>query len=207
MSIKSSAEQDLHSIKQIMERSTRFISLSGLSGILSGIYALTGAVIAYYLLYYPNSPVSNRFNYANEESIVIKLIITAITVLIASIFTGLWLTINKAKKQGVSYWDRNSKRFLINTMIPLLAGGAYIFGLIVRNYYGIIAPSCLIFYGLALINGSNFTWGEIRYLGLLEILLGILCLLVPGYGLLFWSIGFGVLHIIYGTLMYNRYDK
>ena len=207
MSIKSSAEKDLHSIKQIMERSTRFISLSGLSGILSGIYALAGAVITYYLLYYPNSPFGYRFSYVNEESTVIRLIITAIIVLAASIITGLLLTINKAKKQGVSYWDRNSKRFLTNTLIPLLAGGAFIFGLIMRGYYGIIAPSCLIFYGLALINGSNFTWGEIRYLGLLEILLGILCLFVPGYGLIFWSIGFGLLHIIYGTLMYNRYDK
>jgi MFS family permease len=207
MDRKTTAEQDLHSIKQIMERSTRFISLSGLSGILAGFYALFGAAIAYYLIYYPNSPFGYRINYVNEETTFIKLFLTAIAVLVASIVSGLILTIHKAKKQGVKYRDRNSKRFLINTGIPLITGGAFIAGLMIHGYYGIIAPACLMFYGLALINGSNFTFGEIRFLGLLQIILGIICLLLPGYGLIFWSIGFGFLHILYGIIMYNRYDK
>ncbi|MGI8892118.1 MAG: hypothetical protein ACR2GN_01525 [Bacteroidia bacterium] len=207
MNHKTTAEQDLQSIKNIMERSTRFISLSGFAGILAGIYALFGSAVAYFLIYYPNSPLGYRFNYVNEETVIVKLIVTAVLVLVASIATGLLLSINKAKKLGVKYWDRNSKRFLINTLIPLLAGAAFIVGLLVRGNLGIIAPACLIFYGLALINGSNFTLGEIRYLGVSEIILGVICLMIPGYGLIFWSIGFGMLHIIYGINMYNKYDR
>lgn len=200
-------ESDLASIKNLMERSSRFISLSGLSGVLAGIYAITGSLIAYFLIYYPNSPFGYRFYYVNEADVIIKLIITALAVLVLSVLTGIMLTIRKANKQAVSYWDHNSKRFLLNTGIPLVTGGIFICSLLARGYFGIAAPACLIFYGLALINGSSYTLGEVRYLGLLQIALGLLCAIFPGYGLLFWTMGFGVLHIIYGISMYNKYDR
>ncbi|MES2780523.1 MAG: hypothetical protein V4651_11555 [Bacteroidota bacterium] len=200
-------ENDIASIKEIMERSSRFISLSGLSGILAGIYGLIGAAIAYYLIYYPNSPFGYRFYYVNESDIVIKLFVTAVGILGASLLTGFLLSQQKARKQQLSYWNASSKRFLINFSIPLISGGIFIACLIVRGYFGIAAPACLLFYGLALINGSSYTLGDIRYLGLIEIGLGILCSLFPGYGLIFWAVGFGLMHIIYGTLMYNKYDK
>jgi len=46
-----SVHQNLESIRQLMERSVKFVSLSGLSGILAGIYALIGAVLAYREIY------------------------------------------------------------------------------------------------------------------------------------------------------------
>lgn len=200
-------ENDIQSIKEMMERSTRFISLSGLSGVLAGIYALIGSVIAYYFIYYPNSPFGYRFYYVNQNDIIVKLIITASCVLIASILTGILLTIRKAKKQEVPYWNASSKRFLINVSIPLVCGGLFILTLLVRGYFGIVAPTCLLFYGLALLNGSSYTFGEIRYLAFVQIGLGILCSVFPGYGLVFWSLGFGIMHIFYGVLMFNKYDK
>jgi MFS family permease len=200
-------ESDLASIKNMMERSSRFISLSGLSGVLAGIYAIIGSLIAYYLIYYPNSPFGYRFYYVNENDIIVKLMVTAFCVLGASLGTGVLLTIRKAKKQGLSFWDNNSKRFLINISIPLVAGGIFIFSLLIRGYFGIAAPACLLFYGLALINGSSYTLGDVRNLGLLQIALGLLCSVFPGYGLIFWTIGFGGLHIVYGIMMHNKYDK
>lgn len=76
-----------------------------------------------------------------------------------------------------------------------------------NGHYGLAAPASLIFYGLALIQGSSNTYDEIRYLGFSEIVIGLICALYPGFGLLFWAVGFGVLHIAYGTVMYNKYDK
>lgn len=200
-------ENDIASIKEIMERSSRFISLSGFAGVLAGIYALIASAIAYYLIYYPNSPFGYRFYYVNESDVVIKLFITAVATLSASLLTGFFLSVQKARKQQLSYWNANSKRFLLNVSIPLISGGIFIASLIARGYFEIAAPACLLFYGLALINGSSYTLGEIRYLGLIEIGLGILCSVFPGYGLIFWSVGFGLLHIIYGILMYNKYDR
>lgn len=207
MSIESNVENDLASIRNIMERSTRFISLSGLSGVLAGIYALAGSVAAYFLLYYPNSPFGFRLHYANQDEVLAYLLFTAAAVLFLSISTGLYFTMRKAKKAGVRYWDHNARRFLINVSIPLIAGGIVMLIFLYRGYFGIVAPSCLIFYGLALLNGSHHTLGDIRYLGLCELALGLISALLPGYGLLFWGAGFGVLHIIYGLVLYNKYDK
>lgn len=200
-------EKDIASIRTIMERSAKFISLSGLSGVLAGIYALTGAAIAYFTIHYPISPINYRTYSLQTPEALSKLILIATIVLIASITTGLWLSNKKAKKHGLKLWTATSKRLLFNMAIPLVAGGIFILIMLYTGHFGLAAPACLIFYGLALIQGSINTFDEIRYLGFCEIILGLISASLPGFGLIFWTIGFGVLHIIYGAIMYNKYDK
>ena len=113
----------------------------------------------------------------------------------------------KAKKKGVKSWDKTTQKLIINLFIPLFAGGILVIALYLNGIIGLIAPTTLIFYGLGLINASYFTYRDIRYLGLLEVALGLMASFVVGYGLLIWAVGFGLLHIIYGTLMYFKYDK
>lgn len=200
-------QQDLASIRAIMERSVKFVSLSGLSGVLAGMYAIAGAVAAYFVIYYPHSPFGFRFYYINETATLIQLFSIALVVLAASLLTGYWMSARKAKKLGIPVWDNTSRQLLMDLLIPLATGGIFIIILALRGYFVIIASACLLFYGLALINASGRTFKEIKYLGLLEIVLGLTSSLYPGYGLIFWAIGFGVLHIIYGILMHYRYDK
>jgi hypothetical protein len=199
-------EKDIESIRHLMERSVKFLSLSGLSGILAGVYALMGAAVAYSILYMQSNPF--QYHDANTKiiSISFQLLTIAIGVLALSIISGYWLASRKAKKLGVKIWDSTSRRLLINLAVPLLTGGFFIILLLFQGYYGIVAPACLLFYGLALINASPNLYDEIRYLGYSEIVLGLLCAALPGYGLYFWAFGFGVLHIIYGTVMYKKYD-
>jgi hypothetical protein len=200
-------EKDIASIRSMMERSVKFISLSGLSGVIAGMYALLGAGYVYYLVYYPYSPFGFRFYYANETQIIVHLLAIAMIVLVLSIATGYWFSLRKAKKLGVTIWNKASKQLMIDLIIPLLTGGLFILILLSRGYYGVAAPACLVFYGLALINGSRNTYSEVRYLGFTEIVLGLISALIPGYGLIFWAIGFGVMHVIYGAVMHFRYDK
>lgn len=200
-------EKDIASIRNMMERSVKFISLSGLSGVIAGLYALAGASYVYYLIYYPYSPFGFRFFYANESDVVTQMLTVAIIVLVLSIGTGFWFSHRKAKKLGMTIWNRASQQLMIDLIIPLATGGLFILILLSRGYYGVTAPACLIFYGLALINASRNTYSEVRYLGFTEIILGLISALIPGYGLIFWSIGFGVMHIIYGAVMHFRYDK
>ncbi|RCH55543.1 hypothetical protein DJ568_06535 [Mucilaginibacter hurinus] len=201
---------ELASIRSLMERSSKFISLSGLSGILVGFYALIGAFIAYKMIYTRNGMFSTR-DYviadvpANPDTLV-NLILIALAVLTLSLVTVILLTIRKAKKKGQQIWGRLSRTVLFNLAVPVVAGGLLILIFILRGYFSIVAPASLIFYGLALLSASNFTFGDVRYLGMLEIILGLIAALMPGYGLLFWAIGFGVLHIIYGSIMYFKYD-
>ena len=200
-------EKDLASIRTMMERSVKFISLSGLSGVLSGVYALAGALMAYFLIYYPYSPYGFQFYFLTQETVVVKLLATAVGVLVLSLGTGYGLSLQKAKKLGVPIWNTTSRQLLMDLLIPLVTGGLFILILISREYYIIAAPTCLVFYGLALINGSRNTYDEVKYLGLTEIALGLISALLPGYGLLFWATGFGVMHIVYGTVMHYRYDR
>jgi hypothetical protein len=207
MSQKSDYQKDIESIRQLMERSVKFLSLSGLSGILSGIYALVGATLAYTILYNPKTPFDYANRSAKEIKLTIQLVAIATIVLSVSLITGYLLASKKAKKLGVKIWDSTSKRLLINLVIPLISGGAFIMILLATGQFILAVPACLIFYGLALINASPNLFDEFRYLGYCEIALGLACAVVPGYGLVFWSIGFGVLHIIYGTLMLKKYDR
>ena len=193
-------QKDIESIRKLMERSVKFISLSGLSGIMAGIYALIGAGIAYYLIDYQNSYSKGNFE------ILSTLIALAVIVFVSSIATGFLLSSKKAKKTGVEIWDSTSKRLVLNLSIPLAAGGLFILILLSHGDVGLIVPSCLIFYGLALINASPNLYEEVRFLGYLEIILGLVSAMIPDYGLFFWAIGFGVLHIVYGAVMYKRYD-
>jgi len=203
----SEYEKDLSSIRSMMERSVKFISLSGLSGVLAGIYALSGATAAYFIIHYPRSPLRYRIYSINDNEILIKLLFIAALVLLASISTGLWLSVRKAKKLGVSMWNATSRRLFTDLAIPLVTGGIFILIVLSEGHFGIAAPASLIFYGLALLSASQHTYIEIRYLGYSEIVLGLIAAALPGFGLLFWAIGFGVLHMIYGGLMHYRYDQ
>ena len=203
--MSNSYKDDLESIRHLMDRSVKFISLSGLSGILAGIYALAGAGLAYSSLQY-NSLVDYRTNSVQHPAIVQKLISIAACVLIASLATGFLLTIRKSKRQGIKINLANTKRLAINLAIPLVAGGIFILILLSKGHYGVVAPASLIFYGSALINASPNLYEEVRYLGYCEIVVGLIAAYFSGLGLLFWAIGFGGLHVVYGAAMYRKYD-
>jgi MFS family permease len=198
---------ELNSIRNLMERSAKFISLSGLSGILAGVYALVGASIGYYLVYGSSASLDYRDHYVNDEAVVLQLFFVALAVLVLSLSTGILLTVRKAKKRGEKVWNPSSKNLLVNMAIPLVTGGILVLIFLLRGYFGIIAPATLIFYGLALVAGSHYTFTDVKWLGIYEIILGLLAACFPGFGIVFWTIGFGVLHIIYGSIMHYRYDR
>jgi hypothetical protein len=174
---------------------------------MAGIFALLGAAVAYYTVRYPLFPSQYRDYSFSVTDTLPKLIGIAAVVLILSISTGLWLSHQKAKKNGLQLWSPASKQMVGNLIVPLITGGIFILIMLYTGHFQLAAPSCLIFYGIALIHGSANTFSEVRYLGYCEIALGLISALFPGYGLILWSIGFGILHIIYGAIMYNRYDK
>lgn len=197
----TSPEQTLTEIRHLMERSSRFISLSGFSGIFAGIYALAGAVAAYYYL--------NTKGGAAEDSreALLFLATDAALVMVLAVGTGILLTTRKAKKDGNSLFDAAAKKLLINLAIPLITGGIFCLALIYHDNTFYVAPAMLIFYGLSLVHASKYTRDLVRSLGMAEIALGLIALFTAGYGLLFWTLGFGVLHIAYGTYMYFKYEK
>lgn len=202
--MKNKYIEDIKEIKDIMNRSSRFISLSGPSGISAGIIALTGAYLAHKFVFVGNE-------YLRFESVSLSskqfynLLLIACGTIIVSIGLVIYLTTQKTKKQKQKIWDQQTKRILLNLSIPLLAGGFVSLMFLFRGFVGIVLPLTLIFYGLALVNVSKYTLNEIRSLGLLEILLGLVALQFINYGLIIWSIGFGIIHIVYGFIIKMKY--
>jgi hypothetical protein len=194
--------KDISEIKTLMNRSTRFISLSGLSGVLAGTFALIGAAFAYWLV------SSSKRGYLILDGRIFNLVmLDLVLVFILSVGTAIYFTTLKAKKNNERIWDATTKRLLLSFLVPLVAGGLYILIILKQQRYGQTGALMLLFYGLALVNASKYTLGYVKYLGYTEIILGLLCAFYPGLGFWFWVIGFGVMHIIYGTLMYFKYEK
>lgn len=202
--------QEVKDIRRMMERSSRFISLSGLSGVAAGIFALMGAAVARYLIL---KHEYNRYNdvgiWTKEEFRLLKiqLLGLAAAVFAAAFLSAFYFTWRKSSKQGISLWNYTSRRLFWNMMIPLIAGGLFMLGMLQYDHWDFVAPACLIFYGLALVNASKYTLTDIRYLGYCEIIVGLVSMEFIGYGLYFWAVGFGVLHIIYGIVMWWKYEK
>ncbi len=194
--------KDIKDIKQMMSQSSQFISLSGLSGILAGIYALVGAFVVDYLI------KQNKYGVIIIEGYTFRMILmTAFIVLALSLITAYLMTVQKAKKMGEKVWNVSSKRLLINFSIPLITGGIFALLLLRHGVYGLIAPITLMFYGLACLHASKYTLRDVRYLGITEIILGLIAVEFSGYGLYFWILGFSVCHIVYGAVMYFKYDR
>ncbi len=203
------AIEALSDIRSMMERSSKFISLSGLTGVFAGIFALAGAVAAYF--YSANSFGSdfiyNNLQPAQKADVLTFYAVDALLVLVLSVGFGIGLSARKSKKTGQSVFDKTAIRMLVNLAIPLLTGGIFCVALIWHGIIGLVAPAMLIFYGLSLINASQYTIGDTRYLGYMEVVLGLACCFFIGFGLLFWAVGFGLFHIAYGLFMHYNLEK
>jgi hypothetical protein len=204
---------ELKDIKQIMERSSRFISLSGLSGISAGICALLGAWLSGIVIERNKRAVHNlKRSIADTDSIMYgdfinsHLFQIAITTFIASAFFAFMFTYRRSKKTNTPIWGTTARRLTINVVVPMIAGGIFLFALIRDGVFGFVAPGCLIFYGLGVLNASKYTLPETRYLGYGEIIIGLINIFFMGQGLYFWAAGFGVLHIFYGVFMWWKYE-
>ena len=198
-------QEDLSHIRSMMERSSRFISLSGLSGVFAGLVALLGAGYVYYILKRESIDYFAGKTNVYTKDLLLELVFVGLVILFLAVLSGYIFTAKKSKEKNLKIWDQTTKRLLFNFAVPLVTGGLFCLGLLYHGMFVFIAPATLIFYGLALVNAERYTLTDVKYLGFLEIFLGLISLFFLGWGLVFWSIGFGVLHIVYGIVMYKKY--
>ena len=211
MKSKSKSFEDLTTIRKFMEESSRFLSLSGLSGIFAGMIALAGGAVAYLAILRGSFP--NGFAFLPELTVRTTgkvrnlLILDSLLVLICAIAVSIFFSYRKSKQLGLKIWTPVSKRMLVNILVPLTTGGLFTIVIAFEQQWQLIVPSMLIFYGLALVNAGKYTYNEVFYLGIFEIIIGLVSSLFPSLALLFWCLGFGILHITYGLIMYRKYEK
>ena len=204
-------KDDLQAIREIMERSSRFLSLSGISGVFAGVVGLIGALAAYMLLpdltVLATDVVNGSLTGLVPSTLMIYLGVDLLLVLMVAVVGAVYFSVRKAKKANQPIWNPSTKRMINYFLIPFITGGMFTLILIMRNDIMLVIPAMLIFYGLALVNAGKFTLGEVHYLGITEIVLGLMAAVFVNWGLLFWAIGFGVMHIFYGIMMYYKYER
>ncbi len=209
MSEQDSHLEALQDIRQMMQRSSRFLSLSGLSGVAAGLWGLAGSYAAWMVIKAHVQRYDNGFSYSRQaiDELRIHLFLLALGVLGLALLSAFYFTWRKTKKDGVPLWNRASLQLAWNMILPLGAGGLFVLALLQNGVWPFVVPACLVFYGLALINASKYTLSDIRYLGISEIILGLIATQFLNRGLLFWAIGFGVLHIVYGFIMWWKNER
>jgi len=200
--------KNLSEIRALMERSSSFISLSGLSGISAGIVGLIASILLYFrlhdLMVYRNDLIITA---AKREELILFTFLVMAGALIAALALAIMFTSMKAKKRGLSVWDGSAKRLVTSLALPLLTGGVFCLILTYQFYDWLVLPSMLVFCGLALINASKYTLHEIRWLGLSQVILGLSAMFFLQDAIIFWGIGFGLLNIVYGMYMYFKYER
>jgi hypothetical protein len=198
-------QEDLLHIRSMMERSSRFISLSGLSGVFAGLSALIGGLYVYQLFKANGIEYFDNNHQLYSTNLIAELILTAFIILFFALAFGIFFTVRKSKKLKLPIWTSATKNMLFNLAVPLVTGAIFCFALVYHQLFVLVAPSTLIFYGLALLNAEKYTYSDIKYLGFSELVLGSIALFFLGYGLVFWILGFGILHIFYGLLLFKKY--
>jgi hypothetical protein len=198
-------QEDLSHIRSMMERSSRFISLSGLSGVFAGAFALAGSIYVNLLFEQNGIDYFDGKQKRYSHDLIVELTFIALLILILALVSAVFFTLRKSKKFNLPVWTNTTKKMIVNLTITLLVGGVFCMALLYHELFALIAPTTLLFYGLGLINAEKYTFSDIKYLGICEIILGCISLFYLGYGLVFWAMGFGVLHILYGLIMFRKY--
>ena len=200
--------KDISEIRSMMERSSRFLSLSGLSGVMAGIYALAGALVAYLVFgFNPDSVTYTITSESDSPANISNVIFVALVILALALGTVIYLSRRNAGKRGEKIWSTTTRRLLANMMVPLSAGGILIVILIMNNLAGLAAPVSMIFYGLALFTASKMTFEEVKLMGVIQIFLGLVAASFIQYSLIIWALGFGVVNIVYGIFMHYKYER
>jgi len=200
-------EEELAEIKSMMERSTRFLSLSGLSGVLAGLYALAAAGITWNWIYFPSSSWGAGAANLSFREVLNRLLLLGLATLIAAVSTAYLLSKKKGSNSSQIFWTPASKRFLQALFLPVTLGGFFCFALLHERAFVLIPAATLVFYGIGLVQSAQFTLGEIKNLGYTQLALGLAAAFFPDFGLLCWALGFGAFHVIYGALMYFRHER
>lgn len=199
--------RDLAEIRSMMERSSKFLSLSGWVGILIGNYALAAALIVYRYFGFNPTHLIDPALADNPFDQLQYVLAVAFLLILLTLATAVYFSHRNAKKRKEKLWTPASRHLVVSLVIPMAAGGLLLLILMTKGLVGLLAPMSLIFYGLALLNAAKFSYDELKMLGIIQIGLGLAGTHFVEQGLLLWAIGFGLVHIIYGVYMHFNYGR
>lgn len=202
----------LNEIKDLMEKSSRFQSISGLSIVIVGLLASVVSAGAWLMLL-PHSDISWLPTTCNgiliNSPFRTKIaVFSALLLLVISFSTVSFFSLHKMKKQrGAVSFDSTLRRCLFHFCVPMVVGGLLCAAMLLQGHYGLTSTFMLVFYGLALINCSHYTSSSIAMLGYAQLVLGVVDCFAVSHAILLWWLGFGLMHILFGIYFIIKYDR
>ena len=193
--------EDIKMIREMMEKSSKFLSFNGLSIVFAGFFAIIGTTFVHLFMH---GYICGKLN---MTQIKIVLLIIALLVLFLSVCSVTFFCWRKARYNHETLFSSTTRRAASSLLLPLLAGGIFSLVLLYRGDIDTACAATLIFYGLGLVNVSRYTLSEIQYLGIAIVIFGLLALFFTNLSLYLWATGFGLCHIIIGLIMYLKYEK
>jgi len=186
-----------------MQQTSTYFSLRGWTGILLGIYGL----LIVYLVHMLTNTYGDGFDGSSQLPIAlleIAIMVFAVVTVLISLIT-LWIRAKRrAKRHNEKLWSSLSKKLRFHTLIPLLLFVIILIIIANKGYYSSITPLLLLLYGIFLLNLSRFSSGRLKYLAIADIFLAIIAYFVFDKEMLFLGLGFGIFHIIYGLMTFNK---
>lgn len=188
------AEENLRVIRELMERSTKYSTFSGPSGILAGAASIVGCVVTHSLATRP--PGSDSFR--------IPFLITWSMVILFAIGADFLLMKRRAARVGKRIVSRLGKQMVFAAGPGLGTGVLLTLYLLQHNMLTNVYPFWMLSYGIAVCAVGQFSQREVKALGVAFLLAGTLTLLMPGWGLPLMALSFGGFHIIYALLISRK---
>ncbi|MBO4561474.1 MAG: hypothetical protein J5705_05880 [Bacteroidaceae bacterium] len=206
-------KETLSDIRNMMERSQKVMFLNGASGIIVAVWAFLGATLISNLMYRSMWPMWGFKLFPLQEVdtriLIFAIIIFAFTFL-ASYITVLYMSRRRAMRRGLDFeLDTAAKQLLRTFFTVMIIGGLFCLTPIRNGHWELVPGFMLAFYGLALvvISPMAFKISITKYFGFIQIAAGLAALTLPQYGMMFWTLGFCVFHLIWGIWFHFVFDR
>lgn len=206
-------KETLSDIRNMMERSQKVMFLNGTSGVLVSVWALLGAVMVSGILYGSVWPLWGStalpLREINSERFIWATFFFGCT-FIASCITVWLMSKHRAERKGLEFkLDAGAKQLLRTFFTVMIIGGLFCLTPFGNGHWELVPGYMLAFYGLALvvISPMAFRISIIKYFGFIQITVGLAALILPQYGMMFWTIGFCILHFIWGIWFHFVFDR
>lgn len=206
-------KETLTDIREMMERSQKVMFLNGTSGIIVAVWALLGAIFTSEFLYGSLWPIWGSTVFPLREMTFDIFSFTAFflaVTFIASCITVWIMSKHRAKRKGIEFkLDPGAKQLFRTFFTVMIIGGLFCLSCFANGHWELIFGYMLTFYGLALvvISPMAFRKSITQYFGYLQIAVGMAALEFPQYGMMFWTIGFCVLHLIWGIWFHFVFER
>jgi hypothetical protein len=185
--IDSRAADNLRFIRDTMERAASFTAVPGWGGVAIGITAVATGIVA--------------FRMAAQQQFLAWLVEGVLALTIGCIAVRM-----KSRRLALSLSSRPARRALLSFVPPLLAGAVLTTVLYRADLLTVLPGLWLLLYGAAVVTGGAFSVRIVPVMGICFMLLGGVALLAPVIsGNVFLILGFGVMHIVFGTLIARRH--